>query len=287
MADTSGKVRLRMAASRMGGRRRAAARPAPPWRAWVETLLGRYLRRTARPGGPERVLARPLSFVRERWLFASRTLLPQIRLAIQPVLRPRLWQAGPVLATPRQDADLRIERTLVERTLGGRPLPEAAFTPAPAVLARLRAPASAGAVPPAALAVAGPPAGRPPLQLVFQRLREPQRALGAASAARREEGLAARPALSRRLAEKSRRVEQAPAAVPARVVARREAPAASTSPEPPAAAWASRTAQARWHGPASGPSAAPQPAVNVAVLADQVMRQIDDRLHAWQERTGF
>ena len=33
---------------------------------------------------------------------------------------------------------------------------------------------------------------------------------------------------------------------------------------------------------------ADQPAhVNVAALADRVMQQIDDRLHAWRERTGF
>jgi hypothetical protein len=30
-----------------------------------------------------------------------------------------------------------------------------------------------------------------------------------------------------------------------------------------------------------------QAQVNVAALADRVMQQIDDRLHAWHERTGF
>jgi len=135
------------------------------------------------------------------------------------------------------------------------------------------------------------PPVRPALQLVFQRLREPERALGATSAAstaRREEGLAARRAIARRLAEKSRRVEQVPAAPPARVVARREAPTVSASLDPSAAprgTWETRAAQARWNGPASGPPVAP-PAVNVAAIADRVMQQIDDRLHAWRERTG-
>jgi len=283
MADTILKGGLRTAVPRR--RRRRAARPAAPWRAWVEALLARYLRRPARPGGAERVLARPprpLSRVRERWLLASRTLLPQLHLAIQPVLRPRLRQVRPVLAAPRRSPDIRSERTLRERTLAGRPFSEAAVAPARTVLA-LRE-----------LIAAGPmtSAMRLPLQLVFQRLREPARALGAVTAARREAALAAGPALARRLSEKSRRVEQAPAGAPSQVMARREASpaAASAIPGPPAAPWdlrEARAAQARWSGPVSGLPAVSPPAVNVAALADQVMQQIDGRLHAWRERTGL
>jgi hypothetical protein len=294
MTDTSRKGKLKTAAARWRSRRRAA-RPAPRWRAWVEALLARYLRRPARPGSPGRVLARPprpLSLVRERWLLAARTLLPQIHLAVQPLLR--VWQTRPVVTPHHRGAGRRAELAS---------LPGAGFTPALALLARrarLREPVPAGPAPSgvAPRAGAAPPPARPPLQLVYQRLREPERVLGAVAAARREAGWAARPELVRRLAERSRRREQAPAAAPARMpdrVMARRLPAAApapASPSPPAAPWDSRDSkqwramQARFSGPASGLPAAPPPVVNVAALADQVMQQIDGRLNAWRERTG-
>ncbi|HEX9671574.1 MAG TPA: hypothetical protein VGC93_19050, partial [Thermoanaerobaculia bacterium] len=85
------------AARRRGGGRR----PLSGWRLWAAALRGRYRLRPSGPAGPERVLARPRAaahFLRERWLLATRTLLPQIHLAIQPLLRPCFWRNSAVLA---------------------------------------------------------------------------------------------------------------------------------------------------------------------------------------------
>jgi hypothetical protein len=281
MTDSSGTVTLRTVSWRPT--RRTTARMMPSWRAWVSSILDRYVRRAARAGGADRVLARPLTFVRERWLFASRTFLPQIHLAIQPVLRPRLWQARQVRASSAS-SDIRAKRANAGSALdrGPHTLAQAALaTPHPG------SPETASRALPS------------PFELVFQRLRDPERAIGATSGAKREEGLAARTVIARRFSAKSRRVEQAPADAPARVIARtpadgparsnarHEAPPSIVSAAEPPAAWATRTPDGRWHGSRAGIPTAPQPNVNIAAIADRVMQQIDDRLHAWQERTGF
>jgi hypothetical protein len=248
----------------------------------VSSILDRYVRRATRARGAERVLARRLSFVRERWLFAARTVLPRIHLAIQPVLRPRLWQARPTLAFNAL-SDIRAQRGNDRSTPDHGP-----HTRAPAALAPLSVSSETASR-----------ALRPPLGLVFQRLRDPERAIGAKSGAQREAALAARASVARRGAARSRRVERAPADAPARVVARapadgsarssarHETPRSIVSTAEPSGAWATRTPDGHWHDSRAGISAAPQPNVNIAAITDRVMQQIDDRLHAWQERTGF
>ena len=289
MTDASGTTRWTTALSRRRVGRPASALRTGRSRTWVEDLLGRYLlRRAARPGGPARVLARPLSAVRERWLLASRTLLPQIRLAIHPLLRATRWQRGTVRETYRERMEVRHERTTLERLLAGGRLAPSALAPAAMVLAAQGEAASTAAPPPglATLARAAAPAALPPLQLVLQRLREPERALGTTPAARREHVTTVRPQLAQRLAEKARRVE--PAHVPAapRQLARRASPAASESGDPSAALRGTRAAPRRWSDPVSAFPAAPAPAISVETVADRVMQQIDHRLLAWRERTG-
>jgi hypothetical protein len=254
----------------------------------VEDLLGRHLRRAARPGGPARVLARPLSGVGERWLLASRTLLPQIRLAIQPLLRATHWQRGTVREVHHQRTTVRSERTTLERVLAGeRPAP-AAPAPASMVLAAQREAAVAGASTPGRgiVARAAAPALLPPLQLVLQRLREPERALGTASAVRREHATAARPQLARRLAEKARRVEAGLVPAAPRLLARHAAAAARESGDAAAAPRGARAVPTRWTDPVSAFPAAPPPPISVDAVADRVLQQIDHRLLAWRERTG-
>lgn len=266
----------------MGGRFRIDSRrwvPRPRWRAWAAALLDRHRRRTARPGGPGRIFLRPPhrpgTAFRERTILASRTLLvsrallPRIHLAVQPVLRERFWRDRTLLAaSSARTLEVRAEKTLEIRKSAPRSVER--------ILAR-----------PVAATAAPRPAPTPPLQLVFQRLRAPELALGAASRplARTEPGLA------RRAAAKVRRMEQQPSGmVPARVMARRDAPAANASSASFAAPRGSGPVQGFWNGPAPGMPAAPQPAmpaINVEDLTDRVVRQIDHRLHAWRERTGF
>jgi len=260
---------------------------APRWRAWVEALLGRLLRRAVRPGGPERLLARPpsrpMAVLRERWLVAARTLFPQIHLAIQPVLR-QIHQGRvlpPAGLTPPAPLSHRPPVPWERGELAG----EGRLRPSPGGRGGdgRGGGGEAGRGKPAPAAVA-------PLALVFQRLRAAEGAPGGTPRAWGE-----RPVRTLHRAARSR-TEQAPAALPPRVLARREAPgvpAASAAFAQPQAAYGPRDAQVRWNGAPSGfPAAAPSPLqslqpANVEAITDHVMRKIDDRLHAWRERTGF
>lgn len=275
---------------------KATGRSAPAasrWRSWAQDLLGRHGRRPAHPGGPERVLARPplagvSRLVRERWVLASRTLQPQIHLAIQPVLRPR---SGPGLRSVLAAAP-------PVRAAAGAPAVaargETFFAPVRTVLGRAPEPAAAAglatrsAPPSAALGTSRVSrAMAAPLQLVFQRLREPGEVQVVSGA--RAGALAELPETARRLARKARREELPLPGPPARVLAASQAPAGRPGRgEQSAAPWDSappaRTAS--WPGPGVPAFPAPPPPVSVEVLTDQVMRQIDHRLHAWRERTG-
>lgn len=265
---------------------------ASRWRSWARDLASRHGRRQAHPGGPERVLARPplagvSRLVRERWVLASRTLQPHIHLAIQPVLRPRsgpglrsvLAAAPPVRAAAGAPAVAAQGETVFApvRTVFGRaPEPAAALMPA------------TRSAPPGA--VSGPSrVSRPataPLQLVFQRLREPGEV--PAVSGTRAGALPDLPETARRLARKARREELPLPGQPTRVLAAPQSPEGQPGRERGATPWepvpATRTTS--WPGPGVPAFPAPPPAVSVEVLTDQVMRQIDHRLHAWRERTG-
>jgi hypothetical protein len=257
-------------------------------RAWVRAILARYLRRFARAAGPERVFVRPLSVVRERWWLAARTCFPTIHLAIKPLLRPRLWWTHPTLALSAPRADVRGERDTTSQATEDRSRSTLVFTRVPAVVAQLRERASADTEARALL---------PPLALVFQRLRDPEHAIGAAVSARQQ--ASERPVLAHRFAERSRRVERSPAGAPTRVIARPVADAPERqharrhdTPAPidgteSALPWVTRAASVPPNGSRHSATAPPQPPVNIAAIADRVMQQIDDRLHAWHERTGF
>jgi hypothetical protein len=265
-------VRLRTAARRVTPRARSR------WRAWVNAVLSRYVRRPHGAPGPERVLAKAPNFVRERWIVAARTLLPQIHLSIHPVLRHSFWHARTVFASRSglANADVRPDRSARRRIDPHEPV-RPGILPADHVFGR-----------PFAAIAAGLPS-RPaaaPLRLVFQRLREPEGAT-VAWTARRAQGAHPMAPMARRVAEQLRRVEQISAAAPARVIARRDAPA-SVRRTDAGASRGGRDAVAEWSDSRSTmPALAPQPAVAVAALADRVMQQIDDRLRAWHERTGF
>jgi hypothetical protein len=252
----------------------------------VRAILARYLRRFARGAGPERVFARPLSAVRERWWLASRTFFPKIHLAIQPLLRPRLWWTHTTLAISAPRTDVRDKPEAMNQATGDRVRSTLVFARLPAAVAQLRERASADT---AARTL------RPPLALVYQRLRDPEQAIGAAVSARQQ---TERPVLARRFAERSRRVERARVDAPARVIARPVAdvpehqharrhdtlaPIAGTESALP---WMTHVASGT-NGSRHSATAPPQPPVNIAAIADRVMQQIDDRLHAWHERTGF
>jgi hypothetical protein len=239
-------------------------------RIWVGGIVARYLRRPAAAGGPERVLAtlRPLTVVRERWLLASQTLFPRIHFAIQPLLR-RLQQA-PAMVAAGARADLRVERTFM--TLhDGAPVPRSICPSAP-VRASRPDPASHGVASERALR---------PLALVLQRLREPERLTAVAL---RAQALGARRAIARDVAERWRRAEHVSASAPVRVLAARDmSPATASAVQGSAAAPVAGGRGSDRRGVAVPQQAAP----NIAALADRVMQHIDDRLHAWQERTGF
>jgi hypothetical protein len=255
----------------------------------VRAILARYLRRFARAGGPEPVFVRPLSAVRERWWLASRTFFPKIHLAIQPLLRPRLWWTHTALAISAPRTDVRDTREAMSQAAGDRWPSTLVFARVPEAVAQLRERASAET---AARALP------PPLALVYQRLRDPEQAFGA-TVSSRQQRFTERPVLARRFAERSRRVERAHADAPARVIARpvadaperqharhqdTSAPIVGTESAPP---WMTHVASGTRNGSRHIATASPQPPVNIAAIADRVMQQIDDRLHAWHERTGF
>jgi hypothetical protein len=267
------------------------------WSTWAASLSSRHRRLIARAAGLSAVLVKPRSAgraVRELWTVSMRRLLPQIHLAIQPLLRfdlrrsaaasPVLHQSfftqtssrfdlSPAAAAPQilhqmtrmthyAAAERRSSETqrIVERFRQTDSSTVHVFEPAPERAA--------------------------PLSLVLQRLREPERVL----AARRNRpvasvaGTTARPAAALHLADKVRRAER-PVEPVARVL-RQEAL------EPRSDRALSAAAHERipdsWRGmPAGVPIAAPAvPSLNVEALTETVMHQIDQRLHAWRERRG-
>ncbi|HEY8550343.1 MAG TPA: hypothetical protein VIL35_10335 [Vicinamibacterales bacterium] len=245
---------------------------------WARALRDRYRTRHGRGAHAERVFARPLTTVRERWLLATHSFLPQIHLAIQPLLRQAVWHTSTVLANGGDTASGH----------ASRPDPVSRITTARAP--RLRSIEGLAA---ASSPAAGPsPTARrrqqtaAPLQLVFQRLRAPEEALGAPMPPWTGTGMAARPVLARTLAARSRRVDQRLADRAERVLARRAAPTTSEQAIEPVPAWPAREARFRQGLARPQVPAAAEPALNINVLADRVMQQIDSRLHAWQERTA-
>jgi hypothetical protein len=253
----------------------------------VRAILSRYLRRFARAAGPERVFVRPLSAVRERWWLASRTFFPKIHLAIQPLLQPRLWWTHTPLAISASRTDVRDKREAMSQATGDRWRSTLVFARVPEAVAQVRERASADTAAPA-LAT--------PLALVYLRLRDPAQAFGA-TVSSRQQTFTERPVLARRFAERSRRVERRRADAPARVIARpvadapeharhHDAPAPIVGTES-ALPWMTHVASGTRNGSRHSATAPPQPQVNIAAIADRVMQQIDDRLHAWHERTGF
>lgn len=251
---------------------------ASRWRNWARDLAGRHGRRPAHPGGAERVLARPplagaSRLVRERWVLASRTLQPQIHLAIQPVLRPR---SGPGLRSVLAAAP-PVRTAAPPAIVPGETL----FAPVRTVFGR--APEPSGEVRETSSRVSRTVAA--PLQLVFQRLREPGEIQGVSGT--RAGALPDLPETARRLARKTRREELPLPGPPARILAAPQA--APERHEQSRAPWDSTPAArtASWPGSAVPAFQVPPPAVDVGALTDQVMRQIDHRLHAWRERTGF
>jgi hypothetical protein len=250
-------------ASKAGRKAAAASR----WRNWARDLAGRHGRRPAQLGGPERVLARPplagvSRLVRERWVLASRTLQPQIHLAILPVLRPR---SGPGLRS----------------VLAAAPPRETLFAPVRTVLGRAPEPSDEvrGTSSRVSRIVAAP------LQLVFQRLREPGEVPMVSGT--RTGALPDLPETARRLVRKARREELPLPGQPTRVLAAAQAPAERPGGERSAAPWDSGPAPRTASWPGAVPAfPVPSTPVDVGALTDQVMRQIDHRLHAWRERTG-
>jgi len=250
-------------------------------RDWAHAILERYLRRFARAAGGDRVFARPLTMVRDRWFVTARHLFPSIHLAIRPLLRPRLWQVHTTLAT----SSARTAPRLAESAPGERAPSARAFTRTDRVLARV--PLNGEPLPREARR-----ARRSPLAAVFQRLRDPEHAIGLTPA--RARALIERPDLVHTFTDRSRRLEHSSSEAPVRVVARRadavDGPSRhgrSAADSHDARSWAAAGGDAPVNGSRRRQTVPPEPPVNIAALADRVMQQIDDRLHAWHERTGF
>ena len=268
---------------------------ASRWSAWAHALIRRHGRIAQSYRLLEMALlvrsAPLIQRLHRQWLLASKQYFPRIHLAIQPILRHTVWR----------DLTQRPGLRVVNAPAQGKGISSEYFKYLPAHETRF--------LPPTAISnTAGVPSGdrrkltaardarssgeffygstvRPPLQLVFQRLRQTDEL----EVSHRRNSLA-RETLqteAREVMWRTKRFENRIAetvALTTRKVLRLAAQEVVSAA--PRAAQTSVTGPAGSGMPATPWPPSPTPPVNIEQLADQVVRQIDRRIIAARERMG-
>lgn len=250
------------------------------WRDWAACCAERHQCVLGRGSSVAMVLARratDFEQVRERWFFhwGSKTLRPQLHLAIQPILREisqssnksefvtSFGSNSPAVAAPGQRPGLKDMATTEMTTVRATTIRE------------FESANSTGQ--------GGASASKSPMAVVFERLLSERSTAGL----QRPVTAAKEQALSTvdRLVSKCTRIEEHVSRSTLATTSLRPREEAKGSSGP--AEWTDKT-----DAPASGPRAIAKSGlgsgvpVNVEALAEQVLQRIDRRIVAWRERTG-